>query len=123
MNSWYCLNETELILSIFVKTNARKTEIAKADQERLHIFLHAKPKDGEANAELIQFLSKYFHLPKTQISVRRGEHSRYKQIVCQLEKNQRTTRRELYELLAQTGINSNSGINAITASPSSVRAR
>ncbi len=96
---WYLLSETELTLSIFVKTNAHKTAIVRADKEHLHISLHAKPKDGEANTELIQFLSKYLHLPKTQILLRRGQQSRYKQVVCRLEKNQRTTKLELSQLL------------------------
>ncbi len=86
MSSWYSLNEKELLLSIFVKVNARKTRIVKADHKHLHISLHAKPKEGEANAELIRFLSEYFHLPKTEIFLRRGQKSRYKQVVCLLEK-------------------------------------
>ena len=90
MNAWYSLNETELTLSIFVKTNARKTEVVKTDEQHLHISLHAKPKDGEANTELIRFLSEFFKLPKTQICIRRGQQSRYKQIICRLEKNRRT---------------------------------
>lgn len=123
MSSWYTLSETELALSIFAKTHARKTAIAGVDQQHLHISLHAKPEEGKANIELIKFLSEYFKIPKTQIVLRHGKQSRYKKVVCRLKKNQRTTKAEIIERLTQIGINSNSGIIAITASPSSVTAK
>ena len=117
MNSWYTLTKTELNLSIFAKTRARKTAIVGTDQEHLLISLHAKPEEGKANIELIKFLSEYFKLPKTQIVLRHGKQSRYKKVVCRLEKSQRTTRAELIELLTQIGISSNSGISPTTRSP------
>ena len=99
MSSWYILSETELELSIFAKTHARKTAITGVDQQHLHISLHAKPEEGKANIELIKFLSEYFKIPKTQIVLRHGKQSRYKKIICKLKKNQRTTRAELVEML------------------------
>ena len=102
MGAWYILSDTELILSLFVKTRARKTTIVGADETHLHISLHAKPEKGEANSELIRFLSEYFHLSKRQILLRRGRQSRYKQVVCKLQSDQRTTKAELMELLNQT---------------------
>jgi uncharacterized protein (TIGR00251 family) len=101
MESWHTLSETELELSIFAKTRARKTAIVGADQQHLHISLHAKPEEGKANIELIKFLSEYFKIPKTQIFLRHGKQSRYKKVVCQLEKNQRTTRAEIIERLTR----------------------
>ncbi|MBX9577323.1 MAG: DUF167 domain-containing protein [Chthoniobacterales bacterium] len=101
MRSCYTLSETELELSIFAKTHARKTAIAGVDQQHLHISLHAKPEEGKANIELIKFLSEYFKIPKTQIVLRHGKQSRYKKVVCRLEKNQRTTRAEIIEQLTR----------------------
>ena len=99
MSSWYTFSETELELSIFAKTHARKTAIIGVDQQHLHISLHAKPEEGKANIELIKFLSGYFKIPKTQLALRHGKQSRYKKVICRLEKSQRTTRAELIELL------------------------
>jgi uncharacterized protein (TIGR00251 family) len=44
----------------------------------LKIRLKAPPVDGEANAELIRFLSKHFKIPKSRISIIRGETSKKK---------------------------------------------
>jgi len=56
----------------------------KIDGQGIHISLHAKPHKGEANEELIEYLSDYFHLPKTKIQLLRGEHGRNKQVLFPL---------------------------------------
>lgn len=53
--------------------------IAIKEQE-LHIALHAKPQEGEANKALIAFLAEYFNLPKTHLTIVRGAQSRHKVI-------------------------------------------
>lgn len=68
-------------LTIIVKPNAKKTEMLKIDEQGMHVSLHAKPHKGEANKALIEFLSDYFHIPKTQIQLLRGEHGRKKQVL------------------------------------------
>jgi hypothetical protein len=50
----------------------------------LHISLHAQPKQGEANKELISYLAKILRLPKSQIILQRGEGSRHKQVIVPL---------------------------------------
>jgi uncharacterized protein YggU (UPF0235/DUF167 family) len=42
------------------------------------------PHQGEANKELITYLAKLFHLPKTQVILQKGEGGRYKQVVVPL---------------------------------------
>lgn len=77
---WHKLEKNHVQITIIVKPNAKKTEIVKTDDRGLHISLHAKPHKGEANKELIEFLSEYFHVPKTQIQLLRGKHGRSKQV-------------------------------------------
>jgi len=81
---WYELEKNHVQFTIFVKPNSKKTEMLKIDDRGLHISLHAKPHKGEANKELVEFLSDYFHVPKTQIQLLRGEHGRSKQVLIPL---------------------------------------
>lgn len=70
-----------LELNIFVKPNAKRTALLAVKNKILHIAIHAKPQDGAANEELIRFLAKLFELPKSQITLKRGEKSRTKWLV------------------------------------------
>lgn len=72
-------NQVEL--RILAKPNAKRTALLKADERGLHIALHAKPQEGEANRELIAYLAKFFKVPKSQIILLRGESSRHKVVV------------------------------------------
>jgi len=74
-------------LPVFVKPNARKTAVIGAVNNVLHIALHAKPKEGEANTELINFLSLHLKMAKTHIRLIRGGHSRHKVLVLPVNKN------------------------------------
>lgn len=65
-------------LEIIVVPRASKTEIVDYAGEALKIRLKAPPVDGEANAELIRFLSKHFEIPKSRITIIRGETSKKK---------------------------------------------
>lgn len=65
-------------LAIFVKPNAKQTRLVEIKDGVLHIALHAKPQEGEANKELIRFLADYFDIPKSQIDLIKGHHSRHK---------------------------------------------
>lgn len=72
-------------LMIYVKPNAKKTALVEITKERgIVIALHARPQEGEANKELILFLSQLLKLPKTSIEIQRGEHSRFKKVCVPL---------------------------------------
>lgn len=77
---WYSLQNDKVRLTISIKPNAKQTAILRITDDAVHIALNAKPKDGEANKELINFLAKYFKLPKSQVSLVRGKKSRIKTI-------------------------------------------
>lgn len=68
-------------LQVFVKPNAKKSALLEVKDRVWRIALHAKLTDGEANAELVRFLSKLLKVPKSLISLKRGEKSRHKCVV------------------------------------------
>ena len=74
------MHDNTLILKIYVKPNAKKSQLIGIKDNELHIALHAKPQEGEANKELIHFLSDEFDIPKSQIEIVKGHQSRHKTV-------------------------------------------
>lgn len=71
------------ILNIKVTTKSKITKIKKVEFPYLEISLHAVPQKGEANEELIKFLSKILSIPKSAIEVYKGTTSTNKLIkIC-----------------------------------------
>lgn len=81
---WFKIQDQQIKLQIIAKPNAKKTAILKISEQGLHIAIHAKPHKGEANKELIVFLSKVFKVQKSQIILKAGENSKHKQIIMPL---------------------------------------
>lgn len=77
---WYKIENAHLTINILAKPHAKQTTLLSVTDQALIVSIHAKPHHGAANIELIEFLSKLFHQPKTQISLIRGQTSRHKQI-------------------------------------------
>lgn len=46
--------------------------------QAVHLRLHAPPRDGEANTELLRFVAKALRVPKSQVVLASGEKSRTK---------------------------------------------
>ena len=76
------IKETDngILATIKISPNAKKNEIIKTDTE-VKIKITAQPVDGKANKALIEFLSKTFKIPKTSISIVKGETSKEKTIL------------------------------------------
>lgn len=81
---WYKIQKDQVILRIYAKPNARKSSLVKIDSDGMHIALHAKPHEGEANKELILFLSGLFKIAKSHIIFLRGENSKRKELIIPL---------------------------------------
>lgn len=81
---FFNIQNQQIKLFVFVKPNAKKTTCVGVVNGELHIALHAKPHQGEANKELINYLAELLDLPKTQIILHRGEGSRHKQLILPL---------------------------------------
>ena len=64
-------------IKIFLKPHSKIDQIEKKG-DIFHIKIKAKPIDNAANLYLIDFLSKYFKIPKTKIFLLKGHTSRHK---------------------------------------------
>ena len=71
---------TETTLDIRVIPRARKTEVAGERDGALLVRLAAPPVEGAANDALIAFLSAALRLPRRDIRIVSGEHSRRKRV-------------------------------------------
>lgn len=69
-----------MILTVKVIPRARKNEIAGYENGVLKVRLHAIPEKGKANEELIDFLAEELELPKSSITLVRGQTSRIKHL-------------------------------------------
>ncbi len=66
-------------IKVKVIAGAKKEEISQ-EAEFLKVKLKAKPIKGKANEALIEALSEYFHVNKSQINIRKGKTSNIKEV-------------------------------------------
>lgn len=69
--------------AVRVQPRASRSAIAGEVDGVLKVRLAAPPVDGEANEELIQLLSKFFDVSRSQVSIRSGQTSRNKLVVIE----------------------------------------
>ncbi len=67
-------------IKIYVQPNASRSEIVGLHGDALKIKIKAPPVDGEANQELIRFLSELLKIPQKKISLKHGQTGRNKWI-------------------------------------------
>lgn len=69
-------------MKIFVKVkpNAKTNQVEKMGKNQLLVRVKAPAKENKANAELIETLSQYFNVPKSQITILTGLKSNKKLI-------------------------------------------
>ena len=79
--SWYHWEGDELILSLRIQPKAsRDAFCGPYDRDHYKVSLTAPPVDGKANSHLIKFLAKAFGLPRSQVTLESGAHSRSKRL-------------------------------------------
>ena len=76
------IKETDkgLIVKVRIVPNSSKNDIILED-EFIKVKITAQPIENKANKAVIEYLSKYFKIPKTSIQVLRGETSKEKTIL------------------------------------------
>ena len=70
-------------MQIYVKAkpNAKVTKVVRwLDEKPVEIAIHAPPKEGKANAELIRFLSEKLKTSKSSIEIVSGQMAKLKRI-------------------------------------------
>lgn len=76
--SWYRVSQKGISLQIKVHPRASKTGISEVTDAYVKISLTSPPVEGEANKELVIFLSKYFGVSKQAIDIKSGQTGRLK---------------------------------------------
>ncbi|MFA5354348.1 MAG: DUF167 domain-containing protein [Thermodesulfovibrionales bacterium] len=69
-----------IIIEVKVDPRSSRKEIAGVMDNMLKVKLTAPPVGGAANEQLIELLSDFFHIRKSNISIIKGETSRRKTV-------------------------------------------
>lgn len=67
-------------LHLFIQPKSSKNQIVGPHNGMLKIKIAAPPVDGEANSELIEYLAKFFKVPKRDITLVKGDTGRQKTV-------------------------------------------
>ena len=70
----------ESVLTVRIQPNASKNEVVGMVDGILKIKIKAPPVDGKANKECLTFLAKVLQIPKSHLSIIKGEKTRSKVI-------------------------------------------
>jgi hypothetical protein len=68
------------LLRLTVVPGAQRTQVVGLYGDRLKVRLAAPPEKGSANRELIDFLARSLHLPKSSFKLTAGAQSRSKMV-------------------------------------------
>ncbi|HEY6642406.1 DUF167 family protein [Povalibacter sp.] len=69
-----------LILHLHVQPGASRDAVVGLHGERLRVRITAPPVDGKANRHLIEWLAALFDVPRSRVTLLRGETGRVKTI-------------------------------------------
>jgi uncharacterized protein (TIGR00251 family) len=75
-------------IEVVVKPNARKEAVEKLPDGSYRVSVNAPPQEGRANEAVIALLAKFFKIPKSSITILRGERGRRKLIEFRSEPRQ-----------------------------------
>ena len=67
-------------LTVYCQPGAKRSRVAGLHDGKVKLQLAAQPQDGEANNELIRFLSGALGLPKAKVVLVAGQSSRTKRL-------------------------------------------
>ena len=76
-----------MIIELKVVTNAKRREIIE-EGSRLKVKVTSLPQDGKANEELMEFLSAFLAIRKSDIRIIRGERDRRKLLSIPIEEEE-----------------------------------
>jgi uncharacterized protein (TIGR00251 family) len=71
---------TKTILELHVQPGAKRTQFAGKHGDRIKLRLAAPPVEGKANEALIEFLAAHYAVPRKNVSIEAGLHSRQKRV-------------------------------------------
>ncbi len=71
----------QLHLAIVVQPNAKQTKVVGLYQAHIKIQINKPATENKANLFLLKWLANEFGVPPTQVVLKKGQQSRFKQIV------------------------------------------
>ena len=92
--SWLRENESGVTVMIAAQPGAKTTALVGLHDGALRVRIAAPALDGRGNAALCAWLAQTLHLTRRDVSIKRGEKSRRKQVALQ---------RSAHEILAILG--------------------
>jgi len=69
-----------MFLHLKAKPNAKQNQLSRLADGTLLVKIKAPAQDGKANDELVKFLSDFFDVPKSRISVVTGQNGPFKKV-------------------------------------------
>jgi uncharacterized protein len=69
------------VFLLYVQPGASKNRLTGTHDNSIKLAITAPPVDGKANKAVIKFFSIFFKVPKSAVLIKKGEKSRYKQIL------------------------------------------
>jgi uncharacterized protein (TIGR00251 family) len=78
--AWITIDADGLTLRIVARPGSTRRGILRVEPRGLVVALHAPPDKGRANDELIELLARSLRLPRSAITLLRGDTSRAKTI-------------------------------------------
>ncbi len=67
-----------MIINVRVIPNAKTDRVIADDQDKLKVYLNAKPHKGKANKALAKVLADYYNVRKSSIRIIKGKKTRDK---------------------------------------------
>lgn len=67
-------------ISVTVKANARHSAVEKISDREFAVTVRAPARDGAANSAVIEALAVHFAIPKSSLTILRGQSARQKLI-------------------------------------------
>ncbi len=77
---WLRISDNALTIEVVARPGASRSGLHRVTAQGVVIGINAAPEKGRANAELIAFLAKILGLPRSSITILKGESSRHKTI-------------------------------------------
>ena len=84
MESWSKNHPKGTLLQLYIQPGASSNKLSGTHGERLKVKIKSPPRDGEANAGLIEFFAELLKVSKSKIFLIRGESSRQKDLLVEL---------------------------------------
>ena len=81
--SFYKWVGDKLQVNVYVIPNAKKDEVIGPYLDAIKIKIKAQALENKANQHLINLMAKWFGVPKTHVSLLKGDHARQKLIEIQ----------------------------------------